>query len=146
MLGLRGCLGFSLFVLSGGSSLVVVQRLLTAEASLVSDHRLQGARASAVAVRRLCSCMQLLGSRAQAQYLWRTVVVAPRHVGSGIKLCLQRWQMDSFLLSHQGSPGFGFLINFFFSRMRERGSEWGGGETSPANKSCSCRVVIRSNV
>ena len=114
MLGLRGCSGFSLFVLSGGSSLVVVHRLLTAEASLVSDHRLQGARASAAAVRRLCSCMQLPGSRAQAQYLWRTVVVAPRHVGSGIKLCLQRWQMDSFLLSHQGSPGFVF---FFFNKF-----------------------------
>ena len=43
---------------------------------------------------------------------------------------------------------FFFFFNkfFFFSRMRERGSEWGGGETSPANNSCSCRVVIRSNL
>ena len=47
----------SLAVESGSFSLVAVNRLLVAAAvSLVGEHRLQGARASAVAVLGLSSC------------------------------------------------------------------------------------------
>ena len=38
MLGLPCCLGFSLVVVSGGYSLVVVRRLLMAVVSLVAEH------------------------------------------------------------------------------------------------------------
>ena len=40
----------------------------------------------------------LLGSRAQAQELWCTGLVAPRHIESsrpGIKPCALHWQVDS---------------------------------------------------
>ena len=37
-LGLHGCMGFFLVEASGGYSLVVVGRLLTAVASLVAEH------------------------------------------------------------------------------------------------------------
>jgi len=39
-LGLHCCAGFSLVVVSGGSSLVLVHRLLIAEASFVMENRL----------------------------------------------------------------------------------------------------------
>ena len=42
--------------MTGGSSLVVVLRLLIAVASLVAEHRLQGAWASVLAARGLRSC------------------------------------------------------------------------------------------
>ena len=48
-------LGLSLVVVSGGYSLVVLHGLLIAVASLVAEHRLQGAWASVV-VRGLSSC------------------------------------------------------------------------------------------
>ena len=55
VLGLRGCT--QAFVESGGFSLVAVNGLLVAAAaSLVGEHRLQGARASAVAALGLSSC------------------------------------------------------------------------------------------
>ena len=57
VLGLCCSTGFPLVVENGGSSLVVVCRLLIAVASLV-EHRLQDTRASVAAAR---------GSRAQAQ-------------------------------------------------------------------------------
>ena len=53
--------------------------------------------------------LQLLGSRAQAQYLWHMGLVAPRHVGSSrIRdwvwvFCIGR-QIDSLALGHQRSP------------------------------------------
>ena len=52
---------------------IVVCGLLTAVASLVAEHGLQA-----------CGLQQLwlAGSRAQAQQLWYTGLVAPRHVGS----------------------------------------------------------------
>ena len=49
-----------LVAVSGGCSLVVVCSLLVAVASLVTEHRLWGARASVVAVRRL-SCPEACG-------------------------------------------------------------------------------------
>ena len=56
-----------------GLLFVVVRRLLIAVASLVAEQRLQA-----------CGLQQLwlVGSRAQAQQLWCTGLVAPRHVGS----------------------------------------------------------------
>ena len=46
VLSLHRCVGFSLVSVSWGSSLVVAYRLLTAAASLVAEHGLQGAWAS----------------------------------------------------------------------------------------------------
>ena len=56
-----------------GLLFVAVRGLLTAVASLVADHRLQAHRPQQ---------LWLAGSRAQAQQLWHTDLVAPRHVGS----------------------------------------------------------------
>ena len=56
-----------------GLLFTVVRGLLIAVASLVAEHGLQA--------RRLQQ-LWLTGSRAQAQQLWRTGLVAPRHVGS----------------------------------------------------------------
>ena len=60
----------------------------------------------------------LLGSKAQAQQLWRTGLVAPRHAGcpqsrEGSNPSLLHWQVDSLPLSHQGSPSYTFFFNFF---------------------------------
>ena len=59
-LGLRCRAGFSLVAASQGYSEFAVSGLLVAVASLVSEHRLQGTRASAAVARGLSSC----GSRA----------------------------------------------------------------------------------
>ena len=48
MLGLHGCVGFSLVAVSGGCSLDVVWGRLIAVASLVAEHLLQGGQASVV--------------------------------------------------------------------------------------------------
>ena len=52
--------------------------------------------------------LQFSGSKAQAQWLWRTSLVAPQHVGSSrskrLNLCLLNRQVDSLSLSHQRSP------------------------------------------
>ena len=73
-----------------GLFFVAVHGLLIAVASLVAEHRLQA--------RRLQQ-LWLAGSRAQAQQLWRTGLVAPRHVGSfwtrARTLCTLHWQADS---------------------------------------------------
>ena len=53
VLGLHCCSGFSLVVASRAYSLVAVHGLLTAVASLVAEHRLQGAWAGVAAVPRL---------------------------------------------------------------------------------------------
>ena len=49
-------MGFSLVVASGEYSLAVGHRLLTAVASLLTEHRLSGTRPSGVAVHGLSSC------------------------------------------------------------------------------------------
>ena len=56
MLGLHCCTGFSVVVESEGYSLVVVQRLSIAVASLVAQPWLQGAQASVVVALGLRSC------------------------------------------------------------------------------------------
>ena len=67
-MGLRCCV----WAFSGcgerGLLFVAVNGLLIAVTSLVAEHRLQQ--------------LWLMGSRAQAQQLWLTGLVAPRHVGS----------------------------------------------------------------
>ena len=60
MLGLCCCASFSLVEARRGYSLVEVCGFHVAVASLVSEHRLQGTRASAAVARGLSSC----GSRA----------------------------------------------------------------------------------
>ena len=50
VLDLHSCAGFSLVVERGSYFLVVMRRLLIAVASLVAEHRLQGAWASVAAV------------------------------------------------------------------------------------------------
>ena len=72
VLGLRCYEGISVVVVSRGCSLVTGLGLLTAVASL-EEHRLW--------VLGLQS-LQLLGSRAQAQWLWCVGLVVPWHVGS----------------------------------------------------------------
>ena len=51
------------------------------------------------------------GSRAQAQWLWHTSLVAPWHVGCSQNLCLLYWQLDSLPLSPQGKPSL-FVFNY----------------------------------
>ena len=81
MLGLHCCAGFSIVGEGGGYSLVAVHGLLTVVTSLVAEHGLQALQAPTVAARGLSSCGPL-GSRAQAQQLWRTVLAALQHVES----------------------------------------------------------------
>jgi len=75
VLGLRRCVGFSLFVVSGGYSPVAVHGLLIAMASLV-EHRLCGSQASVAEAHGLRSC----GSRALEHRLNSCGLVALRHV------------------------------------------------------------------
>ena len=94
-LGLCCCAGFSLGAESGVSSLVAAHELLTAVAPLAVD------RGSGCA--GLGSCgggaqyLQFPGSRAQAQWLWLTGLVALLHVGSSQTRgrtrvsCIGRW-------------------------------------------------------
>ena len=62
--------------------------------------------------------LQLPGSRAQAQYLWCTGLVAPRQVGSfrirywAHVLCFHRRIL--LTLSHQGSPALSFKVCILF--------------------------------
>ena len=65
--------------------------------------------------RRGLSCCGAQAPNAQAQYLWLTGPVAPRHVGSSQTRARTRfplhWQADSQPLRHQGSPGlYSFII------------------------------------
>ena len=66
---------FSLVVESGGFSLVVVCELLIVVASLIVEHGPYGMWAQQ---------SWFPGSRAQAQWLWHTGLVAPQHVGSSL--------------------------------------------------------------
>ena len=70
-----------------------------------------------IAVASLGAQPQLLppqGSRAQAQVLWSTGLVAPPHGGSfqirRTSLCLLQWQVDSLSLSYQESPSIIFTL------------------------------------
>ena len=81
--------GLSLFVLSRGYSLVVVHGLLIVVASPVAEHRLLGAWTSVIMAHRLC-CSEACG-------IFRDW---------GWNPCPLHWQVDSYPLDHQGSPGF----------------------------------------
>ena len=109
VLGLCCCMGFSLVVVSGGYSLVLVCGFLIAVASLVAELGLSGTQALVI---------WLMGSRAQAQSLRCTRLVAPWYCGvfpvQGSNPCLLHWQADSLPLRHQGSPPALFFF-FFFS-------------------------------
>ena len=62
------------------------------------------------------SCCGAQAPDAQAQQLWLTGLVAPRHVGSSQTRARTRplhWQADSQPLRHQGSPVIFFMKNFF---------------------------------
>ena len=93
VLGLRCCEGFSLFVESGGHSLVAVHGLLTAVASLVAELRLWGTRTSVVEAHGLSS----RGS-------WACSVACGILPGQDLNPCLLHWKADSLPPSHQGSP------------------------------------------
>ena len=94
VLGLCCCAAFSLAAVGRGFSLVVVRRFLLVLTSLIEEHRLQVEQASVAAVPGL----QSTGSIGSV-VLW--------HMGSSQirdQVCLLHWQVDSLLLSHQGSP------------------------------------------
>ena len=106
MLGLHCCTGFSLVAASGVSSLVAVSRLLIAVAFPVAERRLQGVRASVVVAPGLWSTGSavvvygLSGSPACGVFL-----------DQGLNARALRWQVDSLLLSHQGSPEVIFKVS-----------------------------------
>ena len=66
MLDLCGCTGFSLVVVSGDCSLVLVLRLLIAVASLVGEHGLYSTGASVVSTHGLIVVAPRLRSRSSA--------------------------------------------------------------------------------
>ena len=81
--------GLSLFVLSRGSSRVVVHGLLITVASLVVERLLLGAWTSIILAHRL-HCSEACGI----------------FLDRGWNPCPLHWQVDSYPLDHQGGPGF----------------------------------------
>ena len=90
-LGLRCCAWAFSSCSERGMLFVVVRRLPVAVASLVAEHGLQACRLQQ---------LWLAGSRVQAQQLWRTGLVALRHVGSSRTRaqthvpCIGRWILN----------------------------------------------------
>ena len=80
-------MGFSGVVASRSYSLLAIRGLLTEVASPVAEHGLWSVRASVVVAHRL-SYSKECG-------------IFP---DQGLNPCLWHWQMDSYPLSHQGSP------------------------------------------
>ena len=115
MLGLHCCMRFSVVATSGGYSLVAVHKRLTCG--------LSSCRAWVPGHEGLSSCgtwaqyLQFPDSRAQAQQLWHTDLVASLACGLFLNQksnpCLLHWQVDSLPLSHQGRPPVHFLIGLF---------------------------------
>ena len=113
-LGLRYCVRAFSSCSERGLLFVAVRGLLIVVACLCCGARVLGARASVVVACGLRSC-GLWTSRAQAQQLWLTGLVAPRHVGSSRTrartsvACIGRWilnhratrEVPQPLLSHQ---------------------------------------------
>ena len=83
-------------------SLVAVHELFIAVASLVADHRLQGTCCSVVAAHGL-SCPAACG-------IFRDQESNPRPL---------HWQVDSYLLDHQGSPLLSVLKLFINLLLHE---------------------------
>ena len=110
VLGLLYCAGTCLVLESGGYSLLLVPGLLIAVASLIVVHRLWGAWAQYL--RHRGSVFLFLTSRAQAQQVCCTGLVAPSHVVSSrtrgcICVSLVGWRM----LYHQATRE---VTNFVF--------------------------------
>ena len=110
-LGLGCCMQASSSCSERGLLLVSVHGLLIVVASLVAEHGLQ--------VRGLQQ-LWLVGSRAQAQQLWRTGLVALQHVGSSRPRgrtrvpCIGRWILNH-CATREVQPQC-FLILIFFAR------------------------------
>ena len=98
VLGLCCCVGFSVVVMSRGSSLVVAHRLLIAVVSLVAEHGLQGMQASGVTAPRF----QSAGSVVVAHGL-RYPEASGIFPDQGLNLCLLHWHVDSLPLSYKRS-------------------------------------------
>ena len=96
-LGLCCCAGLSRVSASG---------LLSCDASLALEPRLQGARASAVAAPGLGDC----GTPA-------SLLPGVRDL-PGLSLCVLHWQAGSLLLSHQGSP---LMLNLILGQLGTSG-------------------------
>ena len=105
--------GFSLVSSSRGCSLILVCGLLTVVASLVSEHRLQGAWASEVAAPKL----QTTGSTVAAHRLSCSPACG-LFPDQGSDPRLLHWQADSLPLSHQGSPYFDFCFHSIFKNSQ----------------------------
>ena len=92
--------GFSVVAESRGSSLVAEKhRLLIAVASLVAEHGLWGARASAVSGPGLQSTGSIVVAHGLSCSTACGIFLDHRS-----NLCLLHWQVDSLPLSHLGSP------------------------------------------
>ena len=108
--GLRLCCrtGFSLVVVSRGYPPLVGGGPLVAAAPLAGEQRLEGWRLQQ---------LWLPGPRAQSQQLRCAGLVAPWHVGVFLDLvsnpCLLHWQVDSLLVSQQGSPKTSFSYKLY---------------------------------
>ena len=127
MLRLCCCKGFSLFVVRGGCSLVVVLGFLIVVASLV-QHGLQGMQASVAAAHGLSSCCSWASKHRlkscdahrlvtgllefvkdvfhglYGNFLMCYSVACEFFPDQGLNPHLLHWQVDSLSLSHQGSP------------------------------------------
>ena len=97
--GLGCCLGSSVAAAHGGCSLAAAGGCLTAEASSVVGHRLQGVWDSVVVAHRL----QSIGSIAVVHGFSCSVAcgILP---DQGLNPCFLPWQADSSPQSPQGSP------------------------------------------
>ena len=109
VLGLCCCAGFSLVAASKGYSPGVMRGLLTAVASLVAEHGLQGPRASAVVAPRLQSTGSKLWPMGLAA-LWQVDIP-----GSGIKLVSPRLAEGFFTTEPSEKPHFFYFVKFLLS-------------------------------
>ena len=105
MLGLCCCVDFSLAVVSGGYSLAAVCRLLILVASLVAEHRLQGAWVSRAAAWGFSSYgFQALEHRLNSWGTWLSCSMACGiFLDQGLNPCLLQWQAESLPLSKVAS-------------------------------------------
>ena len=115
MLGLCCYAGSSPVVASGSCSLAAMCALLVALAFLAVEHGLQGTRASiaapvGLAVGSFQAPEHRLNSCGTQAFLLHGMWDPP---GLGIQPMSLDWQVDSLLLSHQGSPLFSVKIKKF---------------------------------
>ena len=143
---LFGCPGSSLLPRlfsscgKGGCTLVAVSRLLIAVASLVAEHELSGTWASVLAahgLRALEHRPNSCGAQAQLFQVWGLP-------GSGIGPSLLCWQVDSFLLSHQGSP-LGLLCRVLVQGIKAHSSCFPSALTSALLKVFLCLTDVHTS-